>query len=670
MNASYLLAAYRDAGSEQAFADLIHHYANLVFSVAKRRLGESTLAEDVTQIVFTRLAKSPPRVGSDAELVAWLHRTTVHAAIDCWRSETRRRNREQHAVVMQPTSNEDARVWEDLSPHLDKALDKLSDADRQAVLLRFFERQPMREIGRALGVSEDAAKMRVSRALDRLREQLGYFGVTCTAVSLTTLLLQCSVEAAPAHLFARLGAIQRSVRAAAEAGVISSLMPSLVKAPAFLRVAVLLGVAVVAFIFLRNTRKEEIEMTSVAQSDAGQTKTASEPSSRTLFRRASGVRSATAPEVQPEAKFVLQVVERGTGAGLAGARVKAAYFYAGGVGERHEMETDATGHAAIPQPNSSDRETGLNLFVCIEGYVPQCVGFGRRAPEKNMYLLELDTAQVVGGAVIDQSGQPVPGVAMEAHRQEAYKNGGPNTDFQTTKVTTDSDGRWIYPYVPRNYETVSFNMTCSNYAVTRASVPTGKAESLNAVLVIQRGFAVAGRVTDSTGQAVAGAIVKELHNFGQRRLSTQTDADGGFALLGVADPNGEPMELVVQAKGLAPQRLAVPLIESTNIVNFVLPPGSVFRGRVVDDAGNPIANASVRTDFDFKNQIPTRFEWLTHTDAEGRFEWGSAPAEITCFWFQADGYDVIRSRPMLPDGTDHQIKLVRKTNRTGIDQDN
>ena len=122
MNASDLLAAYRDAGSEEAFSDLVQHYANLVFSVARRRLGDETQAEDVTQTVFLRLAKAPPKIGSDAELAAWLHRTTFHAAIDFWRSETRRRTRELQTGVMQSTPDENARVWDEMSPHLDKAL--------------------------------------------------------------------------------------------------------------------------------------------------------------------------------------------------------------------------------------------------------------------------------------------------------------------------------------------------------------------------------------------------------------------------------------------------------------------------------------------------------------------------------------------------------------------
>ncbi len=134
----------------------------------------------MTQTVFLRLAKAPPKTNSEGELAAWLHRTTIHAAVDVWRSETRRQAREQEAFNMQTPTAEDTRLWEAMSPQLDEALNLLPEDDRQALLLRFFERKPMRDIGGALGVSEDAAKMRVSRALGRLRAEFTRRGIACT----------------------------------------------------------------------------------------------------------------------------------------------------------------------------------------------------------------------------------------------------------------------------------------------------------------------------------------------------------------------------------------------------------------------------------------------------------------------------------------------------------
>jgi RNA polymerase sigma factor (sigma-70 family) len=155
MNAIDLLIEYRRTRSEEAFAGLVRRYANLVYSAAKRRLSNASLAEEVAQTVFSRLAHAPPKLGVDAELAAWLHRTTVHVAIDVWRSETRRRNREQSAVMMQSASAEPDRLWDEVAPMLDEALDGLADADRQVLLFRFFDRKAMRDIGEAFGITEE-----------------------------------------------------------------------------------------------------------------------------------------------------------------------------------------------------------------------------------------------------------------------------------------------------------------------------------------------------------------------------------------------------------------------------------------------------------------------------------------------------------------------------------
>jgi RNA polymerase sigma factor (sigma-70 family) len=228
MNGSGLLADYRNTGSEGAFSELVRRYTNLVYSIAKRRLSNGPLAEEVTQTVFTRLANATPKVKGDAEFVAWLHRTTVHVAIDVWRSETRRRTREQHAAAMEPAPAENA--WDEIAPNLDEALNQLNDADRQAVLLRYFERKPMRDIGRILGVSEDAAKMRLSRAIDRLRTQLKLRGVTCAAGTLSGLLAERSLEAAPGQLVASLSSIKFAAGAATTLGAFSLLLTVMSKA--------------------------------------------------------------------------------------------------------------------------------------------------------------------------------------------------------------------------------------------------------------------------------------------------------------------------------------------------------------------------------------------------------------------------------------------------------
>src|SRR5437773_308044 len=211
MNGTDLLAEFRQSRSEIAFGELVRRYTNLVYSVARRRLSNDALAQEVTQTVFIRLAKAAPKIRGDAELLGWLHRTTVHVAIDLWRAESRRRAREEHAVAMQPATDEIA--WNEMAPILDEALNELNEADRQAVLLRFFAEKSMRDVGATLGVSEDAAKMRVSRALERLRTGLSRRGVTCTALALIAALAARAIESAPAQLAAKLATMSFPIAA-------------------------------------------------------------------------------------------------------------------------------------------------------------------------------------------------------------------------------------------------------------------------------------------------------------------------------------------------------------------------------------------------------------------------------------------------------------------------
>ncbi|MBN9693972.1 MAG: sigma-70 family RNA polymerase sigma factor [Verrucomicrobia bacterium] len=200
-----LLDEFRRRRSEAAFAALVQRYSGLVFSTAQRRVGDIALAEDVAQAVFLRLARRPPEVHSEAELAGWLHQTTLHASIDHWRTESRRRARETAASTMVNPSLDSADQidWTELAPHLDEAVHQLPEPDRQAVLLRFFEGRSMRELGESLGVSEAAAKMRVSRALEKLRQILAAQGITCGAALLGTTLDERLIEPVPDTLVAR-----------------------------------------------------------------------------------------------------------------------------------------------------------------------------------------------------------------------------------------------------------------------------------------------------------------------------------------------------------------------------------------------------------------------------------------------------------------------------------
>ncbi len=200
-----LLRRYAADHAEDAFAELVRRHLDGVYSAALRRVGGDVhLAEDVAQQVFAALARKAPALVGHPLLTGWLHTTTRHEAANLVRAERRRRAREQEALAMSEELTEAAPLddWGRVAPVLDEAIDELAEQDRTAVLLRFVERCAYAEIGTRLRVSEDAARMRVERALEKLRGRLGRRGVTSTASALGVALANQAVVAAPAGLAA------------------------------------------------------------------------------------------------------------------------------------------------------------------------------------------------------------------------------------------------------------------------------------------------------------------------------------------------------------------------------------------------------------------------------------------------------------------------------------
>jgi RNA polymerase sigma factor (sigma-70 family) len=196
-----LLAEYANQGSEQAFREIVERYLNLVYSAALRMAdGDSHLAEDIAQMVFADLARKASTLSHSVMLGGWLHRHTCFVAATIRRSERRRRSRERQAMEMSAHHSESN--FATVMPILDDAINRLGEEDRRAILLRFFEQQDFRSVGAVLGSNEDAARMRVNRALEKLQIFLKRRGVALSAVTLGTLLAGEVVQAAPAGLAA------------------------------------------------------------------------------------------------------------------------------------------------------------------------------------------------------------------------------------------------------------------------------------------------------------------------------------------------------------------------------------------------------------------------------------------------------------------------------------
>lgn len=198
-----LLRRYAEDRSEAAFAELVERNLNLVyFSALRRSDGDAPLAEDITQQVFVSLAQSAASVARHAVPAGWLYVATRNAAANAMRSERRRKIREQEACAMQDTSFVaiPQADWQQLRPQLDAAMDELSPDERDAVLLRCLQDRPFAEIGTALRTTDEAARKRVDRALDKLRGLLAARGITSTSAALGLAMVNQAVTAAPRGL--------------------------------------------------------------------------------------------------------------------------------------------------------------------------------------------------------------------------------------------------------------------------------------------------------------------------------------------------------------------------------------------------------------------------------------------------------------------------------------
>jgi len=181
-----LLRRYAEEASEDAFRRLVERHGGLVYSVAMRQLRRPHQAEEVTHAVFVALARKAGGLQAGTILAGWLFRATRFAAAKLQRGEERRQRREQEAAMMMDAGAgaDSEKDWEQIVPVLDDELAGLSEKERGAVLLRFFQDRSFKEVAEVLGTSEDAAKMRVSRALDKLRRRFLKRGVVLSVTAL------------------------------------------------------------------------------------------------------------------------------------------------------------------------------------------------------------------------------------------------------------------------------------------------------------------------------------------------------------------------------------------------------------------------------------------------------------------------------------------------------
>jgi len=216
-----LLREYGQTGSEAAFQELVQRHVNMVYATALRETDSNPhRAEELAQSVFVELARKAKSLEQHPALAGWLYACVRLIAANARRAEDRRQRRqtEYQNMAQLHSAESPESTWRQIRPVLDDALHELAETDRAALVLRFFENLSLREVGTQLGVNENAARMRVDRALDKLQELLSRRGITSTSSALAAALVAGAVVSAPAGLAATITTTAMAPALASQAG--------------------------------------------------------------------------------------------------------------------------------------------------------------------------------------------------------------------------------------------------------------------------------------------------------------------------------------------------------------------------------------------------------------------------------------------------------------------
>lgn len=666
-----LLQTYAKNRSDAAFAELVQRHLDWIYSAALRQVRDPHLARDVAQTVFVLLARKAGKLRRGTIVAGWLFRTTRYVAARAVRTEQRRRVREESASVMMSTTNspdDNEILWKQLAPHLDQAVAALSQTDRSAILLRFYERKPLREVGQQLGLTEDAAKKRVTRAVEKLRTFLTSRGVVLGGAGLIAILAEQTVHAAPTSF--GISVVKIATTSLSPSAVLPELARDALHAwqLAKLKLAsVIVAVSVAGVILaVKETapRREYNRSTPHPTSDSPNASAtqSDEPGSR-LASHTMSTNTVAAKRV-----IDLRVIGTSSKQPLADADIHIYEVFGMADAERHEItgRTDEDGRYQIELPTTDPPH--LSATAHKDGFVPMRVDWSTQGGTFHLpreFTLTLEPATSIGGVIQNEQGQPITGASVFLLLRGSNMSGATEevfVDIFDDKVVTDAQGRWRFDRAPSDLSSLAIRLadpdyiSSSYFSDTFSDTPLPPVEKLRdmrSVMVMKKGVSLSGVVVDSQGAPIANASVAQgSDRIGTTFPDTKTDLEGRFAI-----GNVKPGQIVltVQADGYAPELKMIDVNSQTQPLEIRLTNGFVIRGRVVGRDGKPISGVGVAADT-WRNH--RSLKWRTESDDEGRFVWSNAPPDEVQFGIFKDGFARHMRDGMSPSEVEHTITLL------------
>lgn len=679
-----LLREFAAGRSEAAFATLVERYVNLVWSAARRQVRDHALAEEIASAVFQVLAHKAGSLPAGTILSGWLLRTTRFVAANALRHETRRRQREEAAMNTLLHRSESDAAWERIAPLLDEALVQLGDRDRDVLALRYFDQRSFREIGQTLGVTDDTAQKRVTRALDKLRACFEQHGAKVPAATLAAALAGNCVQAAPAGLAATLTTLAASALTGA---TLSVLAQTAIAAIARLRfktllwrgaAALLVATAVIWLASPTANSKPEVSLSPVAASAKQQVSA--------LSGNSNVANVAAAASLAPPAtnQFLFRVLDAQSGVPVPDAPLTLVRWSSASKRTEARFTTSRAGVATLPRPNDEATNWHYSIKVEPDGYVPKYVSWSWAQGDllKDVPLehtTKLDRGTLIGGIVTGELNEAIAGVKVIFSVSGMAPGAGKERERLTMlgnyhTEETDIHGRWRCNHVPAQFGMIHWKLVHPDYqgATYRTDgpdsttllvpvIPQADFLTQKAAMVMRAGISLTGTVINESGKPIAGAKVTRDHDFwGMEQGANQlTDMQGRFRFRNLAQTK---VTLTVAAKGFAPTNHVVEVRSGLAELQFTLLPGRLLRGRVVDNEGRPVAKAEVQLEVDERNLEV--FEWSAKTDANGRFEWKSAPHSKEKFVVIASGHEIKHGLDLVADGTEQTVVLAKAKPRS------